>query len=180
MKAFRAIGPGKSLKFIFGEIIHFLLACCILPPVRIWILRLLGAKVGKGSVILRFDFINYYRGSFSNLTIGKECFIGNQVLFDLADRIEIEDGVTVSERTVLLTHLNVGFSDHPLQKYFPSEQKPIVIRHGTFIGANATIICGVEIGPLSFVAAGAVVTKSLPGKSLLAGVPAKVVRMLEA
>ncbi|MBU1694236.1 MAG: acyltransferase [Verrucomicrobia bacterium] len=176
MKALAVIGLKKTFRFLCGEAIRFVFCVTILPPIRVALLRLLGAKVGKNVVIHRFEFINYYRGSFANISIGDECFIGNGVLFDLADTIVLERQVTISERVVLMTHLNVGYMDHPLQASFPSTHKGVHIRRGCFIGVNATILQGVDIGSLTLVAAGAVVTKSLPGNVVCAGVPAKVIR----
>ena len=56
-----------------------------------------------------------------------------------------------------------------------SEFRPTVVRQGATLGANCTIVCGVEIGRFAFVGAGAVVTKSIPAYALVTGVPAKQV-----
>ena len=97
---------------------------------------------------------------------------------DLADRIIISDSVTIAERVTILTHTNVGYRDHPLQKHFPSNSQSVTLKHGSFIGASVTILSGVEIGECTFVAAGSVVTEILPAYSLVAGVPARVIRVI--
>ncbi len=56
---------------------------------------------------------------------------------------------------------------------------PVVVRRGAFVGANVTLLPGVEIGEQAFVAAGSVVTAPVPPGALVAGVPAKVVRSRE-
>jgi acetyltransferase-like isoleucine patch superfamily enzyme len=56
---------------------------------------------------------------------------------------------------------------------------PIVIGEYVWIGANATILPGVEIGDNAIIAAGAVVTKHVPENAVVAGVPAKVIKMIE-
>ena len=56
-----------------------------------------------------------------------------------------------------------------------SEFRTTVVRQGATLGANCTIVCGVEIGRFAFVGAGAVVTKSIPAYALVTGVPAKQV-----
>jgi acetyltransferase-like isoleucine patch superfamily enzyme len=53
---------------------------------------------------------------------------------------------------------------------------PVVIEPGSFVGASATLLPGIRIGARSFVAAGSVVTEDVPAGSLVAGVPARVVR----
>lgn len=79
-------------------------------------------------------------------------------------------------------NVSIITSGHPLE---PSRRRdgvtaaPIVIERNVWIAAGATIIGGVTVGENSVVAAGAVVTKDVPPNSLVAGVPAKVIRMLE-
>jgi galactoside O-acetyltransferase len=84
--------------------------------------------------------------------------------------------VTLAERVTVLTHTNVGYRDHPLQKYFPAFTRPVRFGQACFIGVNATIMPGVVVGAGAFVAAGAVVTHSIPPGMVVAGVPARVIR----
>lgn len=109
----------------------------------------------------------YYR----NLEVGNDCYFGRELFLDLQDVIRIEDQVTISQRVMILTHTDVGES--PLRKSIPTSQAPVVIRRGAYIGANVTILEGVEIGEMSVVGAGAVVTRSVPAGAVVAGVPAK-------
>ena len=99
-----------------------------------------------------------------------------EVLIDLARGVSLADHVTVAVRANLITHRNVGYRDHPLQKAFPPQAQPIVIGSGSFVGAGATILAGVRLGERCFVAAGAVVHKDVPAGKLVAGVPAEIVR----
>jgi acetyltransferase-like isoleucine patch superfamily enzyme len=76
---------------------------------------------------------------------------------------------------MILTHTDAGTS--PLRDtIIPTSQAPVVIRSGAYIGANVTILEGVEIGEAAVVGAGAVVTRSIPAASVVAGVPAKPIR----
>ena len=150
----------------------------IFPQLRAFYFRMLGAKIGKNVIIHNVNFFNYYRTGFKGLRIGDDCFIGEDSLIDLADEIIISDSVTMAERVTILTHTNVGYRDHPLQDYFPSNTKLVTLEYGSFIGANATILPGVNIGKCAFVAVGSVVTKSVPAYSLVAGVPARVIRKI--
>jgi acetyltransferase-like isoleucine patch superfamily enzyme len=78
-------------------------------------------------------------------------------------------------------NVSIITSGHPLE---PSQRRagvtavPIVIERNVWIAAGATIIGGVTVGENSVVAAGAVVTRDVPANSLVAGVPAKVIRSL--
>ena len=84
----------------------------------------------------------------------------------------------VGERVLVLTHTNVGYKDHPLQKHFPASASPVRIESGSFVGANATLLPGITVGAGSFVAAGAVVNADVPPGTLVAGVPARHLRAL--
>jgi acetyltransferase-like isoleucine patch superfamily enzyme len=116
---------------------------------------------------------------YENLHVGDQCFLGRELFLDLQDRIVIENQVTVSHRVMILTHTDAGHS--PLKdEFMTAEQAPVIIRRGAYIGANVTILQGVEIGESSVVGAGAVVTRSVPALSVVVGVPARVIRTLGA
>ncbi len=78
--------------------------------------------------------------------------------------------------------MNIITTSHPLERSHRRayiEARPIFIEKNGWIATGATIIGGVRVGENSVVAAGAVVTKDVPPNSLVAGVPAKVIRSLE-
>lgn len=180
MKAFKEIGLKKTIKFVLLTFAMLLYRFMVFPPLRVLALRLLGAKVGKDVIIHKTTFFNYYRKGFSGLCIGPRAFLGEECLFDLAESILIEENTTFGPRVTVLTHLNVGYDDHPLQKAFPAFAKPTVFKQGCFIGAGSTILAGVVIGEQSFVAAGSVVTEDVPEKTLVGGVPARPIRNIQA
>jgi acetyltransferase-like isoleucine patch superfamily enzyme len=135
--------------------------------------------VGRRAILHDVHFFNLYRRGLRGLDIGDECFLGDECLLDLAEGIRLAPQVTLAERVVILTHMNVGYQDHPLQRHFPATAAPVQIERGSFLGANVTVLPGLTIGPESFVAAGSVVTADVPPRTLVAGVPARVVRSLE-
>ncbi|WP_321426262.1 sugar O-acetyltransferase [uncultured Bacteroides sp.] len=129
-----------------------------------------GAQMGSGSTILVPFYINI--GQFTR--IGKNVFINHACSFLDMGGITIEDDVLIGPKVNLITE------GHPLN---PAERKaltvkPIVIKRNAWIGAAVTILPGVTVGENSVVAAGAVVTKDVPANTVVAGVPAKVIKTI--
>lgn len=179
MKAIEEIGIKKSIRYLLFSPINMLLKLAVYSPIRIFFLKLLGSHIGKDSIIHNINFFNIYRKGFKALKINEQCFIGDECLLDLADDIILEHDVTIAERVTVLTHINVGYKDHPLQKYFPAMNKPVIFEKGCFVGANSVILAGVKIGSCSFIAAGSIVTKDVPSNTLAGGVPAKIIRKIK-
>jgi acetyltransferase-like isoleucine patch superfamily enzyme len=140
------------------------------------ILRSNGAVIGEFCDIESGIIFHNCKGTFKKLSIGNNCHIGKNCLFDLMDKIVIKDKVTVSMGSKILTHLDMGKSG--LSKIYPPVQKSVVINNNCYIGASAAILMGVELGENCLVAAGSVVTKSFPANSLIAGIPAKLTKRL--
>lgn len=178
MKATEEVGFGKAIKFIIYTFLQCFYSLLILPPLRKYFLILLGAKIGKDSIIMNVKFFNWHHSGLKGLYIGKKCFLGDETMIDLYDSVTLEDEVTLAQRITILSHLNVGYSDHPLQKYFPKMSKPVILKKGCVVGASSTILPGVTVGQEAFVGAGGVVTKNVPDKTLVAGVPVKVIRKM--
>lgn len=107
---------------------------------------------------------------FSNLKIGKNCFIGRSVLIDLTDEVILEDNVVISSRVSILTHTDTG-NRNPSSKLTRSTEK-VHIGENTYIGTGAIILQGVTLGKNCIVGAGAVVRQSFPDDSFLVGNPA--------
>ncbi len=179
MKALEEIGLKKAFRFGISIFQGIIFKFMIFPQLRVPFLRLMGAQIGKNTIISPLRFFNIYRKGFPALRIGDNCFIGDEVLLDLAADIVLEDHVTLAERVTILTHLNVGYVDHPLQKHFPSTEAPVRFERGSFVGTNVTVLHGVTVGEEAFVAAGSVVREDVPPRTLVAGVPAQVIRTFE-
>jgi len=176
MKALEEIGWRRALRFGLTTCALLPYRLALVPQVRRPYLRLLGARIGPRTILHDVRFFNLYRRGLSGLSIGRECFLGDECLLDLAEGIRLEDQVTLAERVLILTHTNVGYRDHPLQAAFPAQAAPVIVEAGSFIGANVTLLPGVTVGREAFVAAGAVVTQDVPTRSLAGGVPARVLR----
>lgn len=178
MRALDEIGIGKTIRFIFFSFYSILIDAVLFHPFKIALLKIGGATIGHDVVIHKIRFFNLYHRGFSNLTIGNYCFLGDEVMLDLADKIIIEDHVTVSNRALILTHTNVGYRGHPLQQFYPRTFKKVHIESGSFIGAGAILLPGVTIGQKAVVGAGAVVTRNVAKNTVVAGVPARFLKRL--
>lgn len=123
-----------------------------------------GAKIGKNCVLGQ------------NVNVSNHVRIGNGVKIQnnvsLYEGVELEDGVFCGPSCVFTNDLTPR-AEYPKGA---SAYKRTLVKHGASIGANATIICGNTIGEYAVVAAGAVVTKDVADYTLVAGVPAKVIR----
>lgn len=182
-RAIEEVGLKKTLRFlvycvvqvIYHNLIdHFL----YFSQARKLFLKIIGAEIGRDTIIMDVHFFNWHHMGPVGLKIGKECFIGDGTLIDLYDSVILEEQVTVSQKVLILTHLNVGYKNHPLQKFFPKTSKKIVLKKGCVIGSGVIMLPGITVGRESFVAAGSVVTKDVPPKTLVAGVPAKKIRKI--
>lgn len=180
MKALKAIGLKKSIRFVVFQIVQIVLRISIIPQMRTVLLRVFGAHIGSDTVIMDVSFSNMHHYGLRKLTIGNRCFLGDEVMLDVRGGITLEDDVTISNRCHIVTHINVGYDTHPLQRYFPVKESPVLIKQGAYIGSNAVILPGVTIGKESVVGAGAVVTKNVDAHTVVAGVPARVIKKISA
>ena len=130
--------------------------------------NLIGKEVNEGFGL----FPPFYTDCGKNITLGKRVFINSGCCFQDQGGIEIGDDVLIGQQVVIAT-LNHDLSPEKRGNMMP---KPVKIGNKVWIGAHATILAGVTIGDNSVVAAGAVVTKNVPPNTVVAGVPAKVIK----
>tara|TARA_B100000242_G_C42978382_1_gene454121 strand:+ start:422 stop:1006 length:585 start_codon:yes stop_codon:yes gene_type:complete len=134
--------------------------------------------IGSGTKVWHYSHI------LSNCNIGEECTLGQNVVIgpnvSVGNRVKIQNNVSVFEGVTLEDDVFCGpscvFTNviNPRSEIVRKEEyRKTVVRRGASIGANATIICGNELGEYCFIAAGAVVTKEVPAYALMAGNPAK-------
>jgi acetyltransferase-like isoleucine patch superfamily enzyme len=119
-------------------------------------------------------FPPFYTDFGKNILIGKNVFFNTGCSFQDRGGITIGDGTMIGMNVTIAT-LNHGLSLDTRNTTYPS---PVNIGENVWIGSNATILPGVTIGDNSVVAAGAVVTKDVPENTVVAGVPAKVVKKI--
>jgi UDP-2-acetamido-3-amino-2,3-dideoxy-glucuronate N-acetyltransferase len=135
-----------------------------------------GACIGPGARIWHHAHVR--EGS----TIGAHCVVGKNVFIDkgvhIGARCKIQNNVSVFNGVTIEDDVFVGPSAVFTNDRYPRatsvdwEVVPTLVRRGASIGANATIVCGIEVGAWATVAAGAVLTKSTDDHELVAGNPA--------
>ena len=111
-------------------------------------------------------------------SLGQNVFVGNRVR--IGDNVKIQNNVSVYDNVTLEDDVFCGPSMVFTNVYNPrsavsrkDEYRDTVVRRGATLGANCTVVCGVEIGEHAFVGAGAVVNRDVPPYALMLGVPAR-------
>ncbi len=143
---------------------------------RTRILRLAGFRIGEKSMIMGKPRIIGGGNIFKNLTIGPSAFINVDCFFDLAAPISIGENVSIGPQAMIITGTHhIGDERNRCSDLEP---RGIVIGDGVWLGARCIILPGISVGRGSVVAAGAVVTKDVPINTMVAGVPARVIKEL--
>ena len=137
-----------------------------------------GCHIGNGTKIWHFSHI------MPDCTIGENCNIGQNVVVSpgviLGKNVKIQNNVSISSGVECEDDVFLGPSMVFTNVINPrsavnrrGEYSKTVVKRGASIGANATIVCGHDIGEFAFIGAGAVVTKHVPAFALMVGNPAR-------
>lgn len=135
-------------------------------------------EIGAGTKIWHFSHI------LGNTKIGNNCSMGQNVVVgpnvSIGNNVKIQNNVSVYDGVTLEDGVFCGPSCVFTNVHNPrselvrkNEYRETVVRRGASIGANATIVCGHNLGAYCFIAAGATVTKEVPPHALMAGTPAR-------
>lgn len=137
-----------------------------------------GATIGAGSRIWHFVHVCAQAVIGERCSLGQNVFVGNRVR--IGHNCKIQNNVSVYDNVTLEDDVFCGPSMVFTNVYNPrsavsrkDEYRDTLVKRGATLGANCTIICGITVGEYSFVAAGAVVNRSVPPYALVAGVPAR-------
>lgn len=136
------------------------------------IIEIMGKLTGKKIDNTFRLFPPFYTDFGKNITIGKNVFINSSCHFQDQGGIDIGDGCFIGHNVVLAT---VNHDIHPSNNH-KNHYAPIKVGNHVWIGSNATILSGVNIGDWSVIAAGAVVTHDVPAMTVVGGVPAKILK----
>ncbi len=137
-------------------------------------------EIGKGTKIWHFSHI------MKEARIGENCILGQNVNVAggvvIGNNVKIQNNVSIYTGTIVEGDVFLGPSCVLTNITNPRSQivrhslyEKTIIRRGTTVGANATIVCGIELGRYCFIAAGAVVARDVPDYALMVGVPGQQV-----
>lgn len=138
-----------------------------------------GAEIGENTHIWHFCHI------MPKAKIGRDCQLGQNVFVDnyaeIGNGVKIQNNVSVYNQVIIEDDAFIGpsvvFTNVTNPRSFierKSEFKKTLVKKGASIGANATILCGIEIGEYTMIGAGAVVTKDVPAFAIVTGNPARI------
>lgn len=144
-----------------------------------------GAHIGNGTKIWHFSHI------MSDSVIGEECNIGQNVVISpkviLGNRVKVQNNVSIYTGVICEDEVFLGPSMVFTNVINPrsavnrrGQYAKTIVRRGATIGANATIVCGNEIGEYGFIGAGAVITKEIKPYELWVGNPARRIGWMSA
>ena len=134
-------------------------------------------EIGKGTKIWHFTHI------MKDVRIGQRCIFGQNVCVAggvvIGSNVKVQNNVSIYTGTIIEDDVFLGPSCVLTNVTNPRSQvvrhsfyERTVFRQGVTVGANATIVCGIQLGRYCFIAAGAVVAKDVPDYALMVGVPA--------
>jgi UDP-2-acetamido-3-amino-2,3-dideoxy-glucuronate N-acetyltransferase len=138
-----------------------------------------GAEIGSGTKIWHFTHI------MGGARIGRKCSIGQNVNISgkavIGNGVKIQNNVSVYDNVIIEDDVFCGpscvFTNVINPRAFVernTDYKSTLVKKGASIGANATIVCGTNLGEYSFVGAGSVVTKDVPPHAIVYGNPARI------
>ncbi len=142
------------------------------------------AVIDPGSTIGDHTKIWHFCHIMAESTIGEHCILGQNVMIApgvaLGNNVKVQNNVSIYSGVFCENDVFIGPSAVFTNVINPrsavnrkSEYQKTAVRTGATIGANATIVCGIEIGAFAFIGAGAVVTKNVPAYALIVGNPGR-------
>jgi acetyltransferase-like isoleucine patch superfamily enzyme len=143
---------------------------------RAMLYRLWGVSIGQGTCFVAPLNFGWWGDVFRNLSVGRSCFFSGDVFIDTTARVTVGDRVTFGHQVAVITTSHDVSA--PGCRAGAVRPKPVTIGNGVWIASRATILPGVTIHDGAVVAAGAVVARDVPTNTLVGGIPARVLRVL--
>ena len=146
-----------------------------------------GAIIGSGTKIWHFSHVMGKAKIGCNCSLGQNVLVANQVVIGngckIQNNVSLYEGVVLEDfvfcgPSMVFTNVKTPRSEFP--RNTSDDYQSTLIKRGSSIGANATIVCGITLHECAFVAAGAVVTKDVPAYGIVAGVPARIMGWMSA
>ena len=134
-------------------------------------------RLGKNFCVFSYlAKVQLYAGPGGTLEVGDDTFVNNGTILSASTHIRLGDRVNIAPHCVLIDNDFHGTADRSA----PPKMAPIVLEDDVWLGTRVTVLKGVTIGRGSVIASGSVVTKDIPPGVLAGGVPARVLKRLEA
>jgi UDP-2-acetamido-3-amino-2,3-dideoxy-glucuronate N-acetyltransferase len=144
-----------------------------------------GAEIGPGTRVWHWVHVSGGARIGSGCSLGQNVYVGNRVA--IGNNVKIQNNVSVYDDVTLEDNVFCGPSMVFTNVYNPrsavprkDEYRRTTIRRGATLGANCTIVCGVEVGENAFVGAGSVINRDVPAFALMVGVPARQIGWMSA
>ncbi|MDI1302405.1 MAG: acyltransferase [bacterium] len=141
-------------------------------------------SIGKNTRVWQYCVV------FERAVIGENCNLCAHTLIEndvvIGNNVTVKSGVFLWDGTRIGDNVFIGpnatFTNDPMprSRQYPDAFMGITVREGASIGANATLLPGITIGCHAMIGAGAVVTKDVPDRAVVAGNPARIIRYLES
>ena len=143
------------------------------------------AQIGAGSRVWHFVHVCGGANIGQAVSLGQNVFVGNKVT--IGDRCKVQNNVSIYDNVTLEEGVFCGPSMVFTNVHNPralverkDEYRDTLVKRGATLGANCTIVCGVEVGEFAFIGAGAVVSRDVQDFALMVGVPAKQIGWMSA
>jgi len=150
----KSIAPRSLARILLQKLLHQWARACIPPGLRNALYRGMGIGLGR------------------RVFIGLDTWLDDQ----FPELITIEDDVTISFRVMVIVHDDARRMDRTQAGAHTGTVAPVRLRRGCYLGAGSILLPGVTVGEGAVVGAGAVVTRDVPPHTLVAGVPARVIK----
>jgi maltose O-acetyltransferase len=153
----------------------------LLPPeafirLRPRLYRFAGIRIGHGTVMSGRVRLTGNGAITRRLVIGNDCYLNENITFNLGATLTLEDNVSVGMDCLFITNTHeMGTADFRAGAVVA---RPVCVGRGVWLGARVTVLPGVTIGAGAVVSSGAVVAGDVAANVLVGGVPAKIVREL--
>ena len=144
-----------------------------------------GAVIGQGTRVWHWVHVSRGARIGRDCSLGQNVYVGNRVT--IGNNVKIQNNVSVYDDVTLEDDVFCGPSMVFTNVYNPrsavsrkDEYRQTTVRRGATLGANCTIVCGIEVGEGAFIGAGSVINRDVPGFALMVGVPARQIGWMSA
>jgi UDP-2-acetamido-3-amino-2,3-dideoxy-glucuronate N-acetyltransferase len=141
------------------------------------------SQIGSGTTVWQFAVVLAGASIGENCNINCHTFIegdvqlGNEVTVKAG--VYLWSGITAEDKVFIGPNATFTNDKYPRSKQYPGQFQRTVLRHGCSVGANATVLGGIEVGRYAIIGAGSVVTRNVPAFALVVGNPARIVGWLD-